>query len=211
MKKTIIALMCLILTTGAAMAQKTFTFGPKIGVDYTHFWGKETTNGGMFNYQAGLFMEYRINDKFSIAPEVVFAAQGSKFDVAFIDKDPEGPYAAQFGVYDRPGTFNMNYINVPVMLKFYVVPALSIDFGPQLGINVYHKATDKWTYDGDDHKETYELEGAKTVDFGVGLGLTYNIAKDVFVQGRYTMSMTKAFDQGNDKNGNAQIAIGYRF
>ena len=55
------------------------------------------------------------------------------------------------------------------------------------------------------------MEGAKTVDFGVGLGLTYNIAKDVFVQGRYTMSMTKAFDYGNDKNGNAQIAIGYRF
>ena len=39
MKKTIIALMCLILTTGAAMAQKTFTFGPKIGVDY--FWSQD--------------------------------------------------------------------------------------------------------------------------------------------------------------------------
>ena len=199
MKKIAIALMCTILATGAAMAQKQFTFGPKIGVDYTHYWGKDVGHDGVLNYQAGLFMEYRFTDRFSVAPEVVFAAQGGKYKWL------------EFNGAEISTTDHMNYVNVPVMLKFYVVPALSIDFGPQLGINVYHKATDKWTYDGDDHKETYELEGAKTVDFGVGLGLTYNIAKDVFVQGRYTMSMTKAFDQGNDKNGNAQIAIGYRF
>ena len=38
MKKIAVALMCMIMATGAAMAQKQFTFGPKIGVDYTHFW-----------------------------------------------------------------------------------------------------------------------------------------------------------------------------
>ena len=42
MKKTVIALVCLILTTGAAMAQKAFTFGPKIGIDYTHQLGKNS-------------------------------------------------------------------------------------------------------------------------------------------------------------------------
>ena len=200
MKKIAIALMCTILATGAAMAQKQFTFGPKIGVDYTHYWGKDVGHDGVLNYQAGLFMEYRFTDRFSVAPEVVFAAQGGKYKWF------------EFNGAEISTTDHMNYVNVPVMLKFYVVPALSIDFGPQLGINVYHKATDKWTYDGDEHKETYELEGAKTVDFGVGLGLTYNIAKDVFVQGRYTMGMTKVFEGNyNGKNGNAQIAIGYRF
>ena len=54
-------------------------------------------------------------------------------------------------------------------------------------------------------------DNTKTVDFGLGLGLTYNIAKDVFVQGRYTMGMTDVFEHSNGKNGNAQIAIGYRF
>ena len=200
MKKIAIALMCMIIATGAAMAQKQFTFGPKIGVDYTHYWGKDVGHDGVLNYQAGLFMEYRFTDRFSIAPEVVFAAQGGKYKWF------------EFNGAEISTTDHMNYVNVPVMLKFYVVPALSIDFGPQLGINVYHKATDKWTYDGNDHKETYELEDAKTIDFGIGLGLTYNIAKDVFVQGRYTMGMTKVFEGNhNDKNGNAQIAIGYRF
>ena len=65
-----------------------------------------------------------------------------------------------------------------------------------------------------------QKEETKSVDFGVGLGLTYNIAKDVFVQGRYTMGMTNVFDYkegdgfgtpAKPKNGNAQISIGFRF
>ena len=203
MKKITIALLCMIMAIGVAMAQKTFTFGPKVGVDYTHYWGKDVGHDGQLNYQAGVFMEYRFNDKFSIAPEVVFAAQGGKYK--WIDS---GRYDIEVSSTDH-----VNYINVPVMLKFYVIPSLSIDFGPQVGFNVYSKETDKWKFEGNEFKETYDLkDGTKTVDFGVGLGLTYNISEDVFVQGRYTMGMTKVFKGGhNDKNGNAQIAIGYRF
>lgn len=206
MKKITIALMCMLLTAGAAMAQKQFTFGPKIGVDYTHFWGKNAYHGGQLNYQAGLFMEYRFTSRFSIAPEVVFAAQGGKYDV----KD----YNDGDGYFDAKFTENVNYINIPVMFKYYVTPALSIDLGPQLGINVYSKYT---VESKDKHLNIKETEDqkddTKTIDVGVGLGFTYNIAKDVFVQGRYTLGLTEVFDKSWDtgKNGNAQIAIGYRF
>ena len=206
MKKITIALMCMLLTAGAAMAQKQFTFGPKIGVDYTHFWGKNAYHGGQLNYQAGLFMEYRFTSRFSIAPEVVFAAQGGKYEV----KD----YNDGDGYFDAKFTENVNYINIPVMFKYYVTPALSIDLGPQLGINVYSKYT---VESKDKHLNIKETEDqkddTKTIDVGVGLGFTYNIAKDVFVQGRYTLGLTEVFDKdwGYNKNGNAQIAIGYRF
>ena len=208
MKKTIIALLCLILTTGAAMAQKTFTFGPKIGVDYTHFWGKDCLHGGQINYQAGMFMEYRFSDKFSLA--VVINPE---------NMPPYGtaPYGSEFNYADY--TYNQNYINVPVMLKYYVTPALSIDFGPQLGINVYHKCTIKGKGDNKDFKETVSTK-TKNMDFGLGLGLTYNITENVFVQGRYTMGMTNISNAkegdgfgtpAKPKNGNAQISIGFRF
>ena len=209
MKKITIALLCMIMATGAVMAQKTFTFGPKIGVDYTHFWGKDCQHGGQLNYQAGMFFEYRFNNKFSIAPEVVFAAQGGKKDGIVLISPTD--------YFDAVYTDNMNYINVPVMLKYYVTPALSIDFGPQLGVNVYHKITVKGKGDHKDYKQTEDLD-AKSVDFGLGLGLTYNISKDVFVQGRYTMGLTDVFNTpktapftNQEKNGNAQISIGYRF
>ena len=206
MKKITIALMCMIMATGAAMAQKQFTFGPKIGVDYTHYWGEDAYHGGQLNYQAGLFMEYRFTNKFSVAPEVVFAAQGGKFEYD----------NGRGSVYKE--TDNVNYINVPVMLKFYVVPELSIDFGPQVGFNIYSKNTQELKIGGEGGKKTYDMKnGTKSVDFGLGLGLTYNITNDVSVQGRYTMGMTEVFKKelgvlnGKAKNGNAQIAIGYRF
>ena len=205
MKKIAIALMCTILATGAAMAQKQFTFGPKVGVDYTHYWGEDVNHGGQLNYQVGAFMEYRFTNKFSIAPEVVFAAQGGKYEI-----DYRGI------VYKE--TDNVNYINVPVMFKFYVVPALSIDFGPQVGFNIYSKNTQELKAGGEGGKETYDMkDGTKSVDVGLGLGLTYNITNDVFVQGRYTMGLTETFKKelelfnGKAKNGNAQISIGYRF
>ena len=210
MKKITIALLCMIMATGAAMAQKQFTFGPKIGVDYTHNWGKDVDHGGLINYQAGLFMEYRLTDKFAIAPEVVFAAQGGKNDFLYVEYTGTTLTESFDAVY----TDNRNYINVPVMLKYYVAPALSIDFGPQLGINVYHKCTIKGKGDHKDFGYKYDTD-AKKIDFGLGLGLTYNITNDVFVQGRYTLGLTKVFNEDewerNDKNGNAQIAIGYRF
>lgn len=212
MKKIAIALVCTILATGAAMAQKQFTFGPKVGVDYTNYWGKNVEHGGQLSYQAGLFMEYRFTDMFSVSPEVVFAAQGGKYQIKRLDD------------YYKE-TDHINYINVPVMLKFYVTPELSIDFGPQVGFNVYSKNTAELKEGGEKDKITTDLkEYTKTVDFGLGLGLTYNITDEVFVQGRYTMGLTRVFDTkaydnvvlevlgfDNPKHSNGQISIGYRF
>jgi hypothetical protein len=199
MKKITIALVCMLLTAGAAMAQpeKSFTFGHKIGVDYTHYWGKDEPHGGQLNYQGGVFFEIVVGEKIAIAPEVVFAAQGGKWKGTSDVTINEGTH-----------TEHVNYINVPVMLKYYVIPSLSIDFGPQFGYCIYSKFTEE----ENGIKNTWDqMDITKKVDVGVGLGLTYNIAKDVFVQGRYTMGVTNAFKGGNYKNGNAQIAIGYRF
>ncbi len=212
MKKIAIALVCTILATGAAMAQKQFTFGPKVGVDYTNYWGKNVEHGGQLNYQAGLFMEYRFTDMFSVAPEVVFAAQGGKYEIKRAD--------ATFKETDH-----INYINVPVMLKLYVTPELSIDFGPQVGFNVYSKNVAEAKAGAEKEKLTTDMKDhTKSVDFGLGLGLTYNITDEVFVQGRYTMGLTRVFDTkdydkvvlevlgfDNPKHSNGQIAIGYRF
>ena len=169
-----------------------------------------------------MFMEYRFSNKFSLAPEIVFAAQGGKNNGVVINPEnmpPYGtaPYGSEFNYADY--TYNQNYINVPVMLKYYVTPALSIDFGPQLGINVYHKCTINGKEGNKDFKETVSTK-TKNMDFGLGLGLTFNITENVFVQGRYTMGMTNVFDYkegdgfgtpAKPKNGNAQISIGFRF
>ena len=142
-------------------------------------------------------MEYKFNSQFAIAPEVVFAAQGGK-DTRKVD------------LVDADCTFHTNYINVPVMLKYYATPAFSIDFGPQVGFNVYSKYTIK----GPDNKYvTNNKKYTKAVDFGLGLGATYNLTDNAFVQARYTLGLTNVFkdDFNESKNGNIQLSIGYRF
>ena len=197
MKKLFVLIAAAIVTV-SAMAQ--VQFGVKVGVDATNFWGENVEHGMKPSYQAGLVMEYKFSPKFAIAPEAVFASQGGKFKA--IDMNLFG--------YDisKEVTFNTNYINVPVMLKYYATPAFSIDFGPQVGFNVYSK------YSIEDVDKAVDLKDAtKAVDFGLGLGGTYNLTDKAFVQARYTLGLTKVFegDYNKEKNGNVQLAFGMKF
>ena len=194
--KKVLVLIAAAIVSMSAMAQ--VQFGAKVGVDATNFWGNDTQHGMQFNYQAGLLMEYKFSPKFAIAPEVMFAAQGGKFNVA------------EFNLGDMnlntDVTYHTNYINVPVMFKYYVSPAFSIDFGPQAGFNVYSKYSIK------DHDAFDIKDGTKSVDFGLGLGGTYNLTDKAFVQARYTLGLTKVFEgDGDVKNGNIQLAFGMKF
>ena len=160
----------------------------------------------VLNYQAGLLMEYKFHPHFGISPEVVFAAQGGQ------EKADDGSEMGGFIRSDKH--YHTNYINVPVMLKYYPTQDFSIDFGPQVGFNVYSK------YTKGKHEATNYKDMTKAVDFGLGLGCTYNLDKNVFIQLRYTLGLTNvfkvmhgtAYSIGNyRKNGNAQLAFGFRF
>ena len=197
MKKVFVLIAAAIVCMSASAQVQ---FGGKVGFDLTNFWGSDVEHGMKPSYQVGLLMEYKMSPKFAIAPEVVFASQGGKYkaiDLNFFNLDIE-----------KTVTFNTNYINIPVMLKYYVTPSFSVDLGPQLGVNVYSKYSIEGVDDAIDVKDN-----TKTVDFGVGLGGTYNLTNNAFVQARYTMGMTKVFDgdHNKEKNGNIQVAFGMKF
>lgn len=204
MKKTFIALVCMLMAAGTAMAQKTFTFGPKVGVDYTHWWGKNINDESALSYQAGVFMEYRLNNKFAIAPEVVFAAHNRP------KMEWQDWWMNEYPARDVTTTYHTNYINIPVMFKYYATSSLSIDLGPQFGLKVYDKYTEKWEEDGKKIIVKHDMYH-RNIDFGLGLGATYNFNEKVFVQLRYTLGLVPLYKDGNARNGNAQLSIGYRF
>ena len=204
MKKKLMILILVALTCMSASAQ--VKFGAKVGLDFTNFWGKECGHHIVLNYQAGLLIEYKFHPHFGISPEVVFAAQGGQ------EKADDGSEMSGFIRSDKH--YHTNYINVPVMLKYYPTQDFSIDFGPQVGFNVYSK------YTKGKHKATEYKDMTKAVDFGLGLGCTYYLDKNVFFQLRYTMGLTNAFKRrytsafvidNYRKNGNAQLAFGVRF
>ena len=188
--KKVLVILAAALVSVSAMAE--IHFGAKVGFDMTNFVGKDADHGMAPNYQAGVVMEMPLTEKFAIAPEAVFAAQGGKWENAGVDI-----------------TANVNYVNIPVMAKYYVTPAFAIDFGPQLGINVYSKTTSEAA----GVKTTLDLkDNTKAIDFGVGLGGTYNLTENAFLQARYTLGLTDVYDGGGDaKNGNIQVAFGWKF
>jgi len=202
MKKVLMLIATAIVCVSASAQVQ---FGAKVGFDMTHFWGEDAPSGWQPNYQVGLMMEYKFNPKFAIAPEVVFAAQGGKeTDKIDVEEVP--------GMVEAKGTFHTNYINVPLMLKFYATPAFSIDFGPQVGFNVYSKMTASGKAGNIEAKETIDFKDmTNTVDFGLGLGATYNLTNNAFVQARYNLGLTKVFEDSQVKNGNLQIAFGMKF
>ena len=200
MKKFFVLIAAAIVCMGASAQVQ---FGGKVGFDMTNFWGPDVDHGMKPGYQVGLMMEYKFNPHFAIAPEVVFAAQGGKSKAFALDL---------FDITTTEIKYNANYINVPLMFKYYVAPSFSIDLGPQVGFNVYSKIAAKG-YD----KSVDFKDGTKGIDFGVGLGATYNLTENAFVQARYTMGLTKALKdnavlgENKAKNGNIQLAFGMKF
>ena len=204
MKKVLMLIATAIVCVSASAQVQ---FGGKVGFDMTNFWGSDVEHAMKPGYQVGLMMEYKFSPRFAVAPEVVFAAQGGKskalaFDVHHHDID----------LTTTDIKYNTNYINVPLMLKFYATPNFSIDLGPQVGFNVYSKISAKGVDKAIDFKDA-----TNGVDFGVGMGGTYNLTENAFVQARYTLGLTKVFKDeyivgdNNAKHGNIQIAFGMKF
>ena len=191
MKKITLLVACIAMACSAAFAEGNISYGAKVGFNLTNELGggAKGLHDMKAGYQAGLFAEFQVAPSIAIAPEVVFSDQGYSYKVG--DKR----------YYD----YN-NYINVPIMGKFYVAKDFSIDFGPQIGFMVYNKVN---TVVG----KVDIKDACNKVDFGLGLGASYNLSEKAFIQARYNYGLTHVYKDSKDANGNGeiQLSIGYRF
>ena len=153
--------------------------------------GVTLTANSIVGIQVGGFAEVKLNDKFAIQPEVLFSTEGSKLK-------SEGEEFA----------FNLSYINVPVMAKFYPAPKFNIQAGPQIGLLVAAKG--KYQGETDDIKDGY-----KTAAFGLNIGAAYDFTEKCFIETRYNFGLSNIADtneEGLKMRGSVLIiAVGYKF
>jgi opacity protein-like surface antigen len=123
----------------------------------------------------------------------LFSTQGAKFD------------GGSLGDFDD----KLNYINIPVLAKFYITKQFTVEGGPQLGFLVSAKS------DGHDSKDNF-----KSVDTGFNFGAGYNFTDNVSVNLRYTVGLSNIADYDvNDtdeyydspKNSVLALTLGYKF
>lgn len=153
-------------------------FGVKGGANFAKLDGKDVDADNLTSWYAGALLEINVFQNFSVQPEVLYSSQGAKVD-GF-------------------GDFKLDYINVPVLAKFYLISdMLSLEAGPQFGFLV-----------NDNVEQQFE---AKSFDFAAIGGIGLNITDNFFAQARYVVGLTDTTRDADIKNTTIQVGLGYRF
>jgi len=195
MRKLMIAAIAVVGISATGLAQQQVKFGPKAGINLATLSGDDNSELKI-GFHIGAVAEIKFNDKFSLQPELLYSTQGAKSKLIEDIK------------------LNSDYINIPIMFKYYLVEGFSVEAGPQVGFLMKSEMTD-----GDssvDMKDYY-----KSVDFGLGFGLAYDLPQGLFVNARYNLGLSKVGEEqdfgdvtieaADIKNSVIQIGIGFKF
>ena len=201
----IAALMVATVSAKAQFEPGTFSLQPKVGFELTSISG----DGSKFKpgFTAGLEGQYQINNWFGLSAGVHYAMGGCK-------------------IKDVDSKFNMNYVNIPVMAKFYVTKGLSLNAGLQLGFMTSAKLTDVQPIGGP--KQDVDIkELCNKTDFSIPLSIAYEFENGLSFEARYNAGVTNVFKDDvvnaalevvggtkrwdDNKNEMFIITVGYKF
>lgn len=209
MKKIILSVAA-IFAFGVVSAQET-KFGVKAGLNLANLTGDVENASTKVGFNVGGFVEIKLSDKFVFQPELLFSAQGAKSD-----------YSVDYGAGENEkfeSTVKLNYLNIPLMAKYYVADKFSLEAGPQLGFLMSAKADTDYTYnDGDGFTESVSTsvdvkDSFKSIDFGLNLGAGYDFSDNFSAGVRYNLGLSSISEDSNAdvKNAVISVGVGYKF
>lgn len=199
---TVLAIFCFMANAQDEPTKASdISFGLKGGLNFSLITGDDTDNfDGRVAFHVGGVVEFPISEKFSVQPELLYSAQGDKGNFDGMDVE-----------------FNLDYLNVPVVAKYYVSEGFSLEAGPQLGFLLSAKAEGGGV--SIDIKDVI-----KSMDFGFDFGLGYKLDNGLNFSGRYYVGVSNFVDSNGSimdvpissdgsKNYNNvfQLSIGYFF
>lgn len=170
------------------------SFGVKGGVNFASLSGSDVDSpDSRTSFHVGVFGEFPLADIFSIQVEALYSGQGFQTNFAGSDGDK--------------AEFQLDYINVPVLAKVYVIKGLSLEVGPQFSFLV----NEEFDLNPNSNNGDFPLDNANTFEFGVAAGLTFQTEMGLFATGRYNMGLTEIYDNVDAKNSVFQLGVGYKF
>jgi hypothetical protein len=185
MKRSVIIILLVCAGATAAVAQASVSIGAKAGLNFANV--DASTPGAAYNsrtgYHAGAFVNIKLT-KLAIVPEVIYSVQGSDVSTATSSQAVE-----------------LAYVNIPILLKLYLVGGLNIQAGPQFGFLA------SATSGGTDIKS--DLKGSDT---SIAVGAGFDIKKFV-IDARYNIGMSEINDSASlsaTKNQVFQLSLGFK-
>jgi hypothetical protein len=151
-------------------------------------------------FHIGVFTQLPISETFVIQPEVLYSTKGARatYDTDVIDL--EGEYS-----------FNLNYVDVPVLATFKLGESANIQVGPY----VSYLTNAGVSTDGDIVEGASDLgrDHFSTIDYGLSAGFELNFSA-VTVGTRYNYGLNQVADSeaaelilGDAKNSLAQVYV----
>ncbi len=186
MKKLLLITVITVLGLACANAQK-IKFGTKAGLNLAFITGDDTEDfKPNIDFHFGIMAEWKISDKFGLQPEIVYSRQGSDINI------------------ESEGRISLNYLNIPIIGKYYVTKGLSLEAGPQIGYLLSTKG-------GSVNYKDF----LKSTDYGVNFGVGYKLDNGLNFSARYNLGLSNINDvdgfTDKNRNGVFQLSVGYFF
>jgi len=212
MKRIFLTIGFLTTTFFTTLAQDDSTtpqFGVKGGVNFSNIVGDDIDDlDSRTSFNAGVFMEFPITERFSFQPEVLYSGQG--FTIMSNDQD-------NFFDVDENIEYQLSYIQVPLLFKVYLVEGLNIEAGPQFGFKISEEIDSEPTNDGGDIEIDPDDSYIKDFDTNLAVGAGHKFNNGFFVNARYTYGLTNIFkddtifENVDAKNSVWQFGLGFSF
>ena len=189
--KCLLFLIILLVSTLSygQISESNNNIGIKAGLNVADIRGEETDNfKSRISFNISLFLEYPILDNFSVQPEIQYSSQGAKFNLSGVDV-----------------VINLDYLNIPIMLKYYINDVFYGQIGPQLGYLV----SSDLKAEGQDQG----LGELNKLDVAINVGLGYQFYKNFLVEARYNYGFLNTQKDSSSENFNSvfQFSVGYIF
>ncbi|MEM8569096.1 MAG: porin family protein [Bacteroidota bacterium] len=202
MKKILLVFVCALFISFQSNAQAGFRLGLKGGLNFANLnidEGAGEAYDSRTGYHIGAFATIKLA-KLAIQPEIIYSVQGSNYSF-------EIPGFTSFDDVRQ----DFSYLNIPVMVKLYLIGGLNLQAGPQFGFLLGAESEDDIIEDlteTDDLKDT--LKGS---DVSIGLGAGWDLPFGLTVDARYNLGLTDVNDTSvreEARNQVFQLSVGYR-
>lgn len=208
----------LVLLFGEDVATENFYFSLKLGGNLSQLSGVDDTKNAL-GLNFGLMVSMKLSDNFYLVPEFMpLSPKGAK-DIPF---RPTGN--ASLDQVIQPTTSSatqMNYIDIPIMAKYYLSEKIGLEAGPQVSILTSAKDVFRGKIkDADDLVFEDNVKSSfNTVDVGAAVGATYSLwdargGKGLNIHVRYVFGLMDIVkDNPGDavKNSVFQFSVSFPF
>ena len=198
MKKMMMIAAMMLMSIGAFAQNEVgqITLKPTVGMNIATV-TKQTDSKVRVGMMAGVEGEYGVAENFGLTAGLFYSMQGVKF-------------TNKIDGVDLTETDKVDFLNIPIMANYYVIPGLAVKAGVQPGFKVSGKRSIDAKEGSSKANLTEDLEGIKAFQFAIPVGASYEY-KSFVLDARYNIYLTKAAKVGDGRHSVFTISLGYKF